>query len=189
MWSRYTILPKITITRLRGACNAGAITNGDFTFGFRCWAQVTTAPGGVNGYPQFRIEAAGACLPASAAGNPYAAIDVPDNAAAYVAQTFRYRGSPTRIRLRVWGGVAPVTVQIGVVFPVGTGIGSERILDTFATPPLQLESGICSGSHPLVKEYAVSGYARGTQIQLRLHASSAGSNGAIAAFDDVTSSP
>jgi hypothetical protein len=188
-WSLYGILPKINITRSPGACNAGAIINGDFTFGFRCWAQVSTARGSLNGYPQFHIGAVGPCLPASAAGNPYAEIDVPANAAAYLAQTFRYRGSPTRIRLRVWGDVDPVTVQVGVVYPVGTGVGSERILDTFAAPPLRRQSGLCSGSQPLEKEYAFSGYARGALIQLRLHAASAGSNGAIAAFDDVTSSP
>jgi hypothetical protein len=188
-WSLSTIVPKVKITKVAGACNAGAITNGDFTFGLRCWARVATAPGRLGGFPQFRIEAAGACLPASAAGNPYAAVDVPANAAGYIAQTFRYRGTPTRIRLRVWGGVDPVTVQAGVVFPVGTGIGTERILETFVAPALHLSSGACSGFRPAEKSYVFSGYQRGARIQLRLHASSLGSIGAIAAFDDVASSP
>jgi hypothetical protein len=188
-WSLSTILPKVNVTRFPGACNAAAITDGDFTFGFRCWAQVATAHGRLSGFPQFRIEAAGACLPASIAGNPYAAVDVPGGAAAYLAQTFRYRSTPTRIMLRAWGSVDPVTVQVGVVFPVGTRIGAERILDTFVAPALQQLSGACSGLRPVEKVYAFSGYPRGARIQLRLHASSDGGNGAIAAFDDVTSSP
>jgi hypothetical protein len=188
-WSLYRILPRVNATRLPGACNAGAITNGDFTFGFSCWAQVATMRGNLDGFPQFRIEAAGACLPPSIAGNPYAAVDVPGGASAYLAQTFRYRGTPTRITLRAWGVVDPVTVRIGVVFPVGTGIGTEKILDTFVAPAIQQASGLCSGLQPLEKHYAFSGYARGAQIQLRLHAASKGSNAAIAAFDDAVSSP
>ncbi len=187
-WS-LTSTPKVPVTRWPAACNTAGITNGDFTFGFNCWAQIVTARGHLSGYPQFRVEAAGACFPSSGAGNPYAAIDVPDDAAAYLAQTFRYRGTPTRIKLRAWGIVDPVTVQIGIVFPVGTGIGTEHILDTFVAPALQLSSGACSRSRPAEKEYAFLGYPRGAPIQLRLHATSAGSNGAIAAFDDVTSSP
>ncbi len=188
IWS-LSPLPKATVARLPAACNTAGVTNGDFTFGFNCWARIVTARGQLSGYPQFRIQAAGACLPSWSAGNPYAAVDVPVGAAAYLAQTFRYRGTPTRIRLRAWGIIDPVRVQIGIVFPVGTGIGTERILETFEAPALQLSSGACSGSRPAEKEYAFSGYTRGAQIQLRLHATSAGSNGAIAAFDDVTSSP
>jgi hypothetical protein len=188
-WSLYTILPNVRIAKYPGPCNVGALANGDFTFGFRCWAQVATMPGRLDGFPQFRIESAGACLSPSIAGNPYAAIDVPGGAGAYLAQTFRYRGTPTRITLRVWGMVDPVTVRIGVVFPVGAGIGTERLLDTFVPPAIEQASGSCSGLQPLEKHYAFSGYSRGALIQLRLHATSSGSNGAIAAFDDAASSP
>ena len=188
-WSLFTPSRRTDLTRIPPACNTAGVTNGDFTFGFRCWAQVTTALGVSNGYPQFRIELAGACLQALAAGNPYAAVDVPGGAEAYLAQTFRYRGTPTRITFSVWGIIDPVTVRVGVVFPVGTGIGKERILDTFVAPAIQRISGTCSGLHPVEKSYAFSGYARGARIQLRLHATSAGSNGAIAAFDEVSSSP
>jgi hypothetical protein len=187
-WSLYNIV-SIGASYRPAACNTSRITNGDFTFGFRCWAQVVTARGRLDGFPQFRIESAGACFPASVAGNPYAAVDVSGGAGAYLAQTFRDRGTPTRITLRVWGIVDPVTVQVGIVFPVGTGIGRERILDTFVAPPIQQASGSCSGLQPLQKHYAFSGYAHGAQIQLRLHAASNGSNGAIAAFDDAASSP
>lgn len=187
-WTLSAIPSRLSGTPYPGACNAGAITNGDFTFGFRCWAQVVTARGRLDGFPQFRIESAGKCLPAAMSGNPYAAIDVPGGAAAYLAQTFRYRNAPTRITLRAWSIADPVTVQAGIVFPVGTGVGSERILETFVAPPLQHASGDCSALRPIEKTYTFSGYPRGAAIQLRLHASSAGSNGAIAAFDDVASS-
>jgi hypothetical protein len=188
-WSLSPIPPKVNATELSGACNAGAITNGDFTFGFRCWAPVVTARGRLSDFPQFRIEPAGACLPDSAAGNPYAAVDVPGGASGYLAQTFRYRGTPTRVRLRVWGSVDSVTVRVGIVFPVGTGIGTERILDTFVAPALQRRTRVCTGLRPVQKTYAFSGYPRGAQIQVRLHAASSGSNGAIAAFDDAASAP
>jgi hypothetical protein len=190
-WWISTVPKKIIVTKPPGSCNNGAITNGDFTFGFRCWAPVASMRGRLSGFPQFRIEAAstGMCFPSSVAGNPYAAIDVPGDAAGYIAQTFRYRKSPTRISLRAWGVVDPVTVQVGVVFPVGTRIGAERILDTFVAPALQLSSGACSGLAPAEKTYVIAGYARDARVQLRLHATSSGSNGAIAAFDDVTSSP
>ncbi len=175
-------------TGLPGPCNRSTIANGDFTFGFRCWAQVAVAGGGASA-PQFRIDAAGTCLPAARAGNPFAALDVPANAQAYIAQTFRYRGTPTSITLRAWGVIDPVTVSVGIVFPVGTGVGAEKILDTFVPPPLQKSSWLCSGLRPVKKSYKFSGYPRGAQIQLRLHATSAGSHGAIAGFDDVTSGP
>ena len=171
------------------SCNVSRIANGDFTFGFRCWAQVAVAAGRLAGYPRFRIDAAGACLPAGQAGNPFAALDVPANAQAYIAQTFIYRGTPTTVTLRAWGAIDPVTVSAGIVFPVGTGVGTERTLDTFVPPPLEQKSGACSGRQPVRKVYRFSGYPRGAQIQLRLHAMSAGGYGAIAAFDDVSSSP
>jgi hypothetical protein len=170
-------------------CNVSRIANGDFTFGFRCWAQVAVAAGRIASYPQFRIDAAGACLPAAQAGNPFATLDVPANAQAYIAQTFIYRGTPTSMTFRAWGAVDPVTVSAGIVFPVGTGMGTERTLDTFVAPPLEQKNGACSGRQPVRKVYRFSGYPRGAQIQLRLHATSAGADGAIAAFDDVTSSP
>jgi hypothetical protein len=169
-------------------CNVSRIANGDFTFGFRCWAQVAVAAAR-SAAPQFRIDAAGACLPAAQAGNPFAALDIPANAQAYIAQTFIYRGTPTSVTFRAWGAIDPVTVSAGIVFPVGTGVGTERTLDTFVPPPLEQKNGACSGRQPVKKVYRFSGYPRGARIQLRLHATSAGPNGAIAAFDDVNSSP
>jgi hypothetical protein len=181
-------------TGLPGRCNLSRITNGDFTFGFRCWAQVTTEPGESFGFPRFRIDAAGECLPASAAGNPFAALDVAGGAGGYIAQTFRYRGTPTTITMKAWATIDPVAVRVGIVYPVGTGIGTERILGTFVAPALNRPRGInrprgdCSGLQPIEKRFAFSGYARGAQIQLRLHATATGSRGAVA-FDDVASSP
>jgi len=188
-WVLFTSLRKLSVTKLLAACNSGGITNGDFTFGFRCWAQVATAPGRFYGFPQFRIDAAGECLPSSAAGNPFAALGVAGGAAGYIAQTFRYRGAPTTITLKAWAIGDLVTMQAGIVYPVGVGIGTERILGTFVPPLLNRGGrGGCSGLRPVEKTFRFSGYARGSQIQLRLHATSPGSGGA-AAFDDIASSP
>ena len=168
-------------------CNNSSLVNGDFTFGFRCWAHVVVAPAG-DATPHFRIEVAGACFPAAQAGNPYAVLDLPAAGQAYIAQTFRYRGKGTTVTLRAWRSMNPVTVRVGTVYPVGTGIGTERIVGTFDPPALQSRSGACSGLRPVVKSYRISGYAPGAQIQLRLHAAT-GTAGAAANFDDVTSTP
>jgi hypothetical protein len=167
-------------------CNVSAIVNGDFTFGFRCWAHVATVPPGIA--VRFQIEGADACLPSAQAGNPHAVLDVPAAGQAYIAQTFRTHGKVTTVTLRVWRSMDPVTVRVGTVYPVGTGIGTERIVDTFDPPALQSRSGACSELHPVMKSYRISGYAPGTPIQLRLHAA-AGAAGATANVDDVTSTP
>ncbi|HEX5275856.1 MAG TPA: hypothetical protein VFW34_11360 [Candidatus Rubrimentiphilum sp.] len=181
-------LSRVPQTGLPRPCNGSEIVNGDFTFGFRCWAQVATARGRFYGLPQFWIGAAGECLPALSAGNPFAALDVSGGAAGYIAQTFRYRGTPTTITLKAWSLSDPVNVQAGIVYPVGVGVGAERIIGTFVAPSLNRGRGGCSGFAPIEKTLRFSGYARGTQIQLRLHATAVGSDGA-AAFDDVTSKP
>jgi len=168
-------------------CNVSSLVNGDFTFGFRCWAQVAVPPAG-DLAPHFRIEGAGACLPSGQAGNPYAVLDLPAAGQAYIAQTFRNRGKVTTVILRAWRSMDPIMVRVGVVYPVGTGIGTEHVLDAFDPPALQSKSGACSGLRPVVKSYRISGYTPGAQIQLRLHAET-GSARAAANFDDITSTP
>lgn len=181
--------PANAVARTPQPCNTSNISNGDFTFGFRCWARVAVFPGAPAGFPKFRIDTAGMCLPPLQAGNSLASIDVPGNAEAYIAQAFIYRGTPTTVTFRTWGTIDQVTVTVGIVFPVATGAGTERILDRFVPPAIQSSATTCSGRRPTRKSYTFPGFTRDDQIQLRLHATSAGTNGAIANFDDVTSSP
>ena len=161
-------------------CNTSGILNGDFDHGFRCWALVGDA--------RFRIEEAGACLPAAQRGNPMASIDVSGNAEAYVAQAFVYRGATT-VAFRAWRTGDPVTVTVGIVFPVAAGAGTEKVLDGFVPPAIASHAAMCSGLRPVTKSYTFSGFARGDEIQLRLHVAAPGTSAATAHFDDVTSSP
>lgn len=168
-WSLRAI-PRIPATG-PPACNGGGIVNGSFSFGLRCWTAVPAAAA--------RIESENVCFPEDLAGKPYASLA----AQSYLAQTFVYRGLPERVEMRVWSE-GRSTVSVGVVFPVGTGIGSERLLDSFDPPAVLSDSGRCTGLHPVVKQYRFSGYPRGERIQLRLHAA-----GGRAAFDSISSEP
>jgi hypothetical protein len=162
-------------------CNTSGILNGDFDHGFRCWALVGDA--------RFRIEAAGACLPAAQTGNPLASIDVSGNAETYIAQAFVYRGATT-VAFRAWRtDDHPVSVTVGIVFPVAMGAGTEKVLGRFVPPAIMSHSVTCSGRRPVTKSYTFLGFARGDEIQLRLHAVATRTDSGTVHFDDVTSSP
>jgi len=170
-------------------CNTTSIINGTFDFGWTCWAQTATAPGTVPEYPIFSLKTSGICLPASQQGNPWASIEVPGRANGYISQQFIYHSTPTTVAFRTWGTLDPVTVTVGIVFPTGTQLGTETVLDTFTPPPVQSSATACSGLGPVTKTYSFAGYSPGSLIEVRLHVTSSGVNGATANFDDVSSSP
>lgn len=172
------------------ACNKTNIINTTFNFDWTCWARTPTAPGTISGFPTFSIETSAMCV-ASQNGNPYASIAVPGGSAGYISQQFIDHGVPQSVSFRVWGTRDPVTISVGIVFPTGTLIGTETILDTFVPPPVQSSPTQCSGLIPVTKTYSFSrsDFSAGSLIELRLHATSTGVVGTTANFDDVTSSP
>ena len=172
------------------ACNTTNIINTGFNFDWTCWAQTPTAPGTIPGYPAFRIETTAQCVP-SQTGNPYASIAVPGGSAGYISQEFIDHGVPQSVSLRVWATQGPVTITVGIVYPTGTQIGTETILDTFTAPSVASSATTCTGAAPVTKSYSFSrsDFGVGSLIEIRLHASSNGPVGTTANFDDVTSSP
>jgi len=171
-------------------CNTTNIINTGFNYDWTCWARTPTAAGTLPGYPTFNIKTSDLCVPPQN-GNPFAAIETPAGSAGYISQQFIDHGVPQSVSFRVWGTQDPVTVTVGIVFPTGTAIGTETILDTFVPPSVRSSPTTCTGLAPVTKTYSFSrsDFGRGSLIEIRLHVTSNGVNGAIANFDDITSSP
>jgi hypothetical protein len=171
-------------------CNKTNIINTGFNFAWTCWATTPTKPGALPGFPTFTLKTSDMCVP-SQNGNPFAAIEAPAGAAGYLSQQFIDHGVSQSVSFRVWGELDPVTVRVGIVFPTGLVEGTETVLDTFAPPSVESSPTTCSGLGPITKTYSFSrsDFNVGSLIEIRLHVTSNGVNGAIANFDDVTSSP
>ncbi len=172
------------------ACNKTNIINTGFNFDFTCWATTPTKPGTLPGFPTFTLKTSDPCVP-SQNGNPFVAIETPAGAAGYLSQQFIDHGVPQSVSFRVWGTQDPVSVTVGIVFPIGTQQGTETILDTFTPPSVRSSPTTCTGAAPIIKTYTFSrsDFGVGSLIEIRLHVTSNGVNGAIANFDDITSSP
>ncbi len=172
------------------ACNKTNLINNGFNFDWLCWDRTPTAPGTLPGFPTFTLKTSDPCVP-SQNGNVFAAVETPAGSAGYLSQQFIDHGVPQSVSFRVWGGQDPVTVSVGIVFPTGTHIGTETILDTFTPPSVQASPTTCTGLGPITKTYSFSrpDFTTGSLIEIRLHVTSNGVNGAIANFDDITSSP
>lgn len=172
------------------ACNKTNIINGGFNFAFTCWATTPTASGRIPGFPTFTLKTSDPCVP-SQNGNVFVAIETPGGAAGYISQQFIDHGVPQSVAFRVWGTQDPVTVTVGIVYPTGLLEGAETILDTFTPPSVGGSSTTCTGAVPITKSYSFSrsDFGPGSLIELRVHITSNGTNGAIANFDDFSSSP
>lgn len=171
-------------------CNYTNIINGGFNFAFTCWATTRTNPGTLPGFPTFTLKTSDPCVP-SQNGNVFVAVETPAAASGYISQQFIDHGTPQSVSFRVWGTQDPVTVTVGIVYPTGIQEGTETILDTFTPPPVGGSSTTCTGATPVTKTYSFSrsDFGPGSLIEIRVHITSNGTNGAIANFDDFSSSP
>jgi uncharacterized repeat protein (TIGR01451 family) len=168
------------------ATGPNLLTNGDFSGGFSGWSTVAVSPGAASGYPRFVAVSISNCL-TSQNGNPYVYMDVPDGASGYISQGVDLSGDAV-LALRSWGELDAVTVSVTFV----DGAGTEHLLDTF-TPPLTISGYtlgpplqfFCSGAASVTKSYPITGFG-GQHIEVRFYASSIGSDGTIADFDDVS---
>jgi hypothetical protein len=171
-------------------CNKTNIINNNFNFNFTCWAVTPTNPGTLPGFPTFTLKNADPCVP-SLNGTNFVAIETPAGSAGYLSQQFIDHGVPQSVSFRVWGELSPVTVTVGIVFPTGLIEGTETVLDTFTPPLVQSSPTTCSGAAPVTKTYSFSrsDFNVGSLIEIRLHVTSNAVNGAIANFNNITSSP
>jgi hypothetical protein len=162
---------------------ANLLQNGDFSAGLTGWTPTVVAAGVIPGFPQFNISTAGTCVPAQA-GNPYFALNVPGQADGYIQQQVALPASPAAsLRFVTWGNVDVTTATISIVTPDA----QVHILQVFAPPPVQSDlfgDVFCSGLTPTTKSYDLSAFA-GQMVNVRIEATSGGSNAAIANFDNV----
>lgn len=156
------------------------LRNGDFSLGLQFFTTTVVAGGSFPGYPRF-VENGAPCLP-SQDGNHFLAIDVPGGADGYVEQQLALPDEASTLRLRSWGHLQAVTATISVITKID---GIEHVLERFTPPRLQASPSACSGQRPVVKVYDLTPY-RGQAVRVRLRATSAGYNGTIADFDDLS---
>ncbi len=155
------------------------IKNGDFNDGFGSY---TT--GVVSGSPQISINTSPVtCLPATPppAGNPFASLSVPSGADGFFEQQVTVpNAAGQEVSFKSWGIISAVTVTVSVV----PAIGPPQVIGTFIAPQIMNSDSSCSGTTPAIKTFSLSAFA-GQTVTLRFEATSAGSTGAIANFDNM----
>jgi hypothetical protein len=156
------------------------IRNGTFSHGLRGWRKTVIKHGEFSSYPQITASTNVHCF-AKQIGNPFLQIDVPGGANGYVQQSFKVPRHPGRLTFTTWGNLEPVSATVSIV--AGHTI---KTLLSFTPPTLQGNSASgCSGKKPLRKSFKVGHWA-GKRIALRFQATSTGTDGTIADFDNVT---
>jgi hypothetical protein len=162
------------------SAQTNVITNGEFSQALTGWTTQVLAQGKYAGYPHFRVITEAKCEPAQS-GNPFLEIDVPGGARGYVQQQIAVPAAPGPLAFRTWGNLESVQVTISAVTPDGVA----HPLLAYSPPTLQGSVGGCSGLKPIPESLNVTAYA-GQTIALRLEATSSGSDGTIADFDDFS---
>ncbi len=155
------------------------IQNGNFN-GLANWTSVAVSSGGFSGYPMFDLRNGQAC---NSVGT-YLGIDVPGGADGYVEQTITLPQGSTSLSFRSWNDLDATLVTITVV-----ANGQTTQLDSYSPPSVYANDSLaCSGNTPIIKSYDLSQWS-GQTITIRLEATSAGADGTIANFTDVTVAP
>jgi hypothetical protein len=176
-----------------GAATTNVVANASFTAGLAHWSKRVVSRGqdGV-GYPRIAVGALNSTTSGetwtwmqecarSQGSKPFAFIDAPGGADGYFQQQLKVPRSPGRLKFRTWGNLQPTEVTISIV----AGGQVHRVL-TYSPPSLQgNRANGCSGKRPQAKSVNVAAYARKT-VKLRVEATSAGSVGTIADFDNFS---
>jgi hypothetical protein len=97
-----------------------------------------------------------------------------------VQQQLSVPAAPGPLTFRTWGNLEPVQVTVSAV-TVATGMAHPLL--AYSPPTLQGSMGSCSGLKPIPESLSLAAYA-GQTIGLRLEATSSGTAGTIADFDD-----
>lgn len=157
--------------------------NGSFTHGLSGWRTGVLSHGADPGYPHVVVlpaaEPLRKCLRAHR-GQRALQLNVPAGASGYVEQSIIVPVRPSRLTLRAWDQLAPVTVTVSVL----SGPFVHRLL-AFAPPPLLKGTSTCSGARPSIASASVGSFA-GQAVGLRIRAESKSPTGAIAGIEDVT---
>lgn len=165
-----------------------AISNGTFTAGLKGWSLKKVSSGQFAGYPKIAIGASTqpswswmARCATFQGTRPFLSIDVPGGAVGYVEHQLTVPRSPSKLSFKTWGNLQPTTVTISIV----TGTVVHTLL-SYSPPPMQ-GSGPngCSGGAPVIKSIAVAAFA-GKKVGLRVEATSSGTDGTIADFDNFS---
>jgi hypothetical protein len=171
----------ITYISVNGSSMANQIQNGDFNDGFGFYTTGTVAAGSSPGFPKINVSTdVGSCLPARLA-NPFASLNVPNGADAFFEQQVAVPDSSGQIvSFTSWGEVSPVTVTVSVIPSSGPAV----VLGSFTAPQIMTDDTHCAETRPATEPFSLDSFAA-ENVTIRLEATSAGADQAIANFDDM----
>lgn len=157
------------------------LQNGDFNDGFGFYTTGTVASGSSPGFPKINVSTeVGSCL-SSRIGNPFASLNVPNGADAFFEQQVAVPDSSNQVvSFTSWGEVSPVTVTVSVI----PSSGPTVVLGTFTAPQIMSDDTTCSQTGPATESFSLASFQSDT-VTIRFEATSAGSDLAIANFDDM----
>lgn len=172
----------VALTPGLASAQTNAIANGEFSAGLTDWTSQALSPSSLYpGYPHFRVIEEAKCEPLQR-GNPFLEIDVPGGARGYVQQQLTVPAAPGPLTFHTWGNLDPVQVTVSAVTVADAVV---HPLLAYTPPTLQASGGGCSGAKPVNESLSVTALA-GKAIELRLEATSTGSIGTIADFDNFS---